>query len=86
MADTGGKQNDIALLKLIAVRTHQILYMGAGMAVKNLQISVAVQGDDLAGVGDIPMGIDELRGHLQLLIDTAGVNADREQKFMKCLL
>ena len=86
MADTGGEQNDIALLELITVRTHQILYMGAGMAVENLQISVAVQGYDLAGVGGIPMGIDELGGHLQFLIDIAGINADRAQQFMNFLL
>jgi len=86
MTDTGLDNQNVSLLDPIPLITDQILHVTALLAAQKLKKGVAVEVHCGRGKAYVPMGIDVLGGHLQLLIVSAGVNAQADKLLPKLFL
>ena len=86
MADSGRDDDNIPLLKPVALRADQILDAAIAPTAQQLVERVAVQLHRGVGEADILMGIDVAGGHFQLLIQIDGVEFKTAQNILIFLL
>ena len=86
MADPRRHEDHIPLLQPVALGSHQIFRAAAVAAKQKLIESMAVQLQLRIGVADVPVRIHIPGGHLQLLINGAGIHAHAAQLLLQPLL
>jgi hypothetical protein len=73
MAHTGGYDDHIPLLELVALGSHQVFHILAAGAKQNLPEGMGVEAEGLAGIGDVPVRVHIGGRHLNLLVEAADV-------------